>query len=143
MDTKANKMVISTKRHKISTDYEITAKKLGRGLDGYILEIIQKNTKEKYALKMLRACEKSRQEIRYQHLMSIDCEHIVKIFDVYENEIENILYYFVVMEYMQGGNLKERMSHVKFAEEDIVAIMKQLGKAIEHLHLSGIVHCGN
>jgi serine/threonine protein kinase len=136
-------VIIFPKRHKISSDYEITAKKLGRGLDGYILEIIHKKTKEKYALKMLRACEKSRKEIRYQYLMSLDCEHIVKIIDIYENEIENILYYLVVMEYMQGGNLKERMSHVKFAEKDIVEIIMQLGKAIEHLHFSGIVHCGN
>ena len=136
-------MTIIAKRQKITVDYEITDKKLGRGADGYILEIIHKKTKEKKALKMLRACEKSRQEIRLQHLMSTDCEHIVKIFDVYENEIENILYYFVIMEYMEGGNLKERMNTFKFEEEDIVQIMRQLAKALEHLHLSGIVHCGN
>jgi hypothetical protein len=91
-------MVIIAKREKISYDYDLTDKRLGRGADGYILEIKDKNSNEKFALKMLRACDKSRQEIRLQHISSLGCEHIVKIIDVYENYIDDLLYYLVVME---------------------------------------------
>ncbi len=91
-------MVIIAKREKISTEYELTDKRLGRGSDGYILEIKDKNSNEKFALKMLRASDKSRQEIRLQHTSSLGSEHIVKIIDVFENYIEGCLYYLVVME---------------------------------------------
>ena len=91
-------MVIIAKTETISNDYELTDKRLGRGAGGYILEIKDKKSNEKFALKMLRACDKSRQEIRLQHTSSLDCEHFVKIIDVYENYVEGLLYYLVVME---------------------------------------------
>jgi len=42
---------------------------------------------------------------------------------------------------MEGGSLLEQIKRKKFKEKEIVYIMSQLFKAMQHIHSLGIVHC--
>lgn len=48
----AKNMSYTPKRHSLNTDYEISKKVLGLGINGKVLECIDKKSKEKFALKV-------------------------------------------------------------------------------------------
>ncbi len=61
--------------------------------------------------------------------------HIVTIHDIgeYENQ------YYMVMEYIEGGTLKQRMEKGLLAEP-AVSILRQLASALGHAHRQGFIH---
>ena len=89
---------LETKKNAITDDYTISQTVLGLGINGKVVEVKQKSDGQKYALKILKDCAKSRREVEL-HWKSSACKHIVNIKDVYENSQKGQKNLLVVMEW--------------------------------------------
>ena len=117
--------------------------KLGKGKFGLVKLGINKETKQKVAVKIINKknmdssdLELVRTEIEILKI----CQHpyIIKLYDVFEN----IDYIYIIMEHCSGGDLfsfiKKRNFMLK--EEKVVVIMYKLCKAVYYVHSYGIAH---
>lgn len=62
--------------------------------------------------------------------------HVITIFDI--NTAANNVY--IAMEYVEGGDLKERLRHQSFAPAEAINITKKIASGLEAAHAKGIVH---
>lgn len=70
-------------------------------------------------------------------MRAIDHEHIIKLYEVYESD----KYIHLVFEYLEGGELFERIkSKGLYQEKDAINVMRNLLLALEYLHNKGIIH---
>lgn len=70
-------------------------------------------------------------------LKSLDHPHIMKLYEVYQDESS----VYLVTEYLQGGELFDAILNSKHFNETIAAkIMKQLLSVIAYCHSNNIVH---
>ena len=49
-------------------------------------------------------------------------------------------HFYIVLEYMEGGTLYQKLKKGKFNEKDAAFVVRQITEAIEHLHDMGIAH---
>ncbi|XP_061543947.1 MAP kinase-activated protein kinase 2 isoform X2 [Phycodurus eques] len=99
---------LQIKKNAITDDYKVTSQVLGLGINGKVLEIFQRKTGDKYALKMLQDCSKARREVEL-HWRASPCANIVRIIEVYENLYQGRKCLLIVMECMDGGELFSRI----------------------------------
>ena len=117
--------------------------KLGKGKFGLVKLGINKETKQKVAVKIMNKnnmdssdLELVRTEIEILKI----CQHpyIIKLYDIFEN----VDYIYIIMEYCSGGDLfsdiKKRNYQLK--EEKVVEIIFKLCKAVYYVHSYGIAH---
>ncbi|CAL8338549.1 unnamed protein product [Lota lota] len=133
---------LQIKKNAITDDYKVTSQVLGLGINGKVLEIFQKKSGDKYALKMLQDCAKARREVEL-HWRASPCANIVRIIDVYENLYQGRKCLLIVMECMDGGELFSRIQDrgdQAFTEREASDIMKSIGEAIQFLHAINIAH---
>ncbi|XP_071487402.1 MAP kinase-activated protein kinase 2-like isoform X2 [Diadema setosum] len=140
-----SKMSYTPKRHSLNTDYEISKKVLGLGINGKVLECYDKKTGEKFALKVLADNSKARREVelhfRASSLATGFPMYIVHIRDVYENMYNGQRCLLVVMECMEGGELFSRIQERSmFTEREAAEIVRSIGLAVLHLHNMNIAH---
>ncbi|XP_015227924.1 PREDICTED: MAP kinase-activated protein kinase 2-like [Cyprinodon variegatus] len=129
-------------KNAITDEYKITGQVLGLGINGKVVEIFQRKTGDKYALKMLQDCPKARREVDL-HWRASPCANIVRIIDVYENLYQGKKCLLIVMECMDGGELFSRIQDrgdQAFTEKEASDIMKSIGEAIQFLHAINIAH---
>ncbi|CAF0777725.1 unnamed protein product [Brachionus calyciflorus] len=132
--------IFVTRTNPIEQDY-IISKEIGEGMNGKVYLVVNRFNKIKYAVKKLEDSKQARREIDLQWRASQTSEHVVKIIDVYENKIRGKKYLLVIMEYMEGGELFDRLKKKKkFTEQEVAKIMKQICSAVNHLHKMGIAH---
>ena len=73
----------------------------------------------------------------YHILKEIDHNHIIKIFELWQDDV----YYYIITEYLEGGELYKRISaRKKFTEVDCASIIKQILLALNYCHKGNIVH---
>ncbi|XP_011794081.1 PREDICTED: MAP kinase-activated protein kinase 2 [Colobus angolensis palliatus] len=133
---------LQIKKNAIIDDYKVTSQVLGLGINGKVLQIFNKRTQEKFALKMLQDCPKARREVEL-HWRASQCPHIVRIVDVYENLYAGRKCLLIVMECLDGGELFSRIQDrgdQAFTEREASEIMKSIGEAIQYLHSINIAH---
>uniref|UniRef100_A0A668AFB4 non-specific serine/threonine protein kinase n=1 Tax=Myripristis murdjan TaxID=586833 RepID=A0A668AFB4_9TELE len=133
---------LQIKKNAITDDYKVTSQVLGLGINGKVLEIYQKKTGDKYALKMLQDCSKARREVEL-HWRASPCGKIVRIIDVYENLYQGRKCLLIVMERMDGGELFSQIQDrgdQAFTEREASEIMRSIGEAIQFLHAVNIAH---
>ena len=117
--------------------------KLGKGKFGLVKLGINKETKQKVAVKIMNKnnmdssdLELVRTEIEILKI----CQHpyIIKLYDIFEN----IDYIYIIMEYCSGGDLFSFIQKRNFMlkEEKVVLIMYKLCKAVYYVHSYGIAH---
>ena len=128
-------------------------KVLGTGGMGFVL-LVEKNMK-KFAMKVVK------KEFRYDELLyeiakmqevSKGSKYLVRIFASFIDE--NFSDYYssppaLVMEYMEGGDLREILTNQEYSTlrhsskwPQIVAVMfSKLADAVIHIHKNGFVHC--
>jgi len=120
-------------------------KKLGSGISGPVRICTNKVTRQHYALKCLLDRPKSRTEVELHYR----CNHpnIVQVVDVYANEtilpgeLSPKSYLLMVMEFMEGGELFERIrKRVSFTEKEACDITKQIASGLGHVHQQNIAH---
>uniref|UniRef100_A0A8C5E288 non-specific serine/threonine protein kinase n=1 Tax=Gouania willdenowi TaxID=441366 RepID=A0A8C5E288_GOUWI len=131
---------LQIKKNALTDDYKVTNQVLGLGINGKVLEIFQKKTGDKYALKMLQDCSKARREVEL-HWRASPCAHIVRILDVYENLVQGRKCLLIVMEccytLLFVHFIQKSMCLFTLEASDI---MKSIGEAIQYLHAVNIAH---
>lgn len=135
------------KTQNILNDYDVKwHRNLGTGISGPVRLCVHKETGREYALKVLLDRPKARQEV-ILHWLCSGCESVVRVVDVYTNEIvlpgdnapkKRIL---LVMELMRGGELFEYITLKKsFTEREASGIIRQVGQAVRYCHRRNIAH---
>ena len=132
----------SNKNEILIGDY-ILKHTIGKGTFSRVKLGINKNTGEKVAIKILdkrKIVEKADLErvLREMKMLSeLDNEHIIKVYQIYENEN----HYLIIMEYCEGGELfnyiveKQRLS-----ENESSFFYYQIIQGVEYIHSQGIAH---
>ncbi|BFU25287.1 protein kinase, putative [Entamoeba histolytica HM-1:IMSS-B] len=119
----------------------IGTSELGEGAFSIVVagEIIK--TKERVAIKKITKkdipedqLEMIKREI--QLMRQLHHKNIVKLFDVYENN--EILY--LILEYVEGGELYDRLVQGALNERQAACVLYQLVSAITYLHKNNIAH---
>ncbi|XP_050526354.1 ribosomal protein S6 kinase 2 beta-like isoform X1 [Daktulosphaira vitifoliae] len=117
-------------------EYELK-QEIGRGSYSSCRLCVHKTSRIEYAVKIIDKSKKDCQEeveilLRYGHH-----NNIVTLRDVYEDEKA----VYLVMEYMRGGELLDRLHKLKyFSEREASAIMQVITSTICYLHKNGVVH---
>ena len=125
------------------TDFYEMKSDLGEGKFGLVKLGIHKKTGEKVAIKIIKKdsmvnkdLELVRSEIDIMKL----CKHdnVVRLLDHFENSE----FIFIIMEYLEGGNLSDFIAKRKyiFSEEEAALIIYQICSGIDYLHKYGVVH---
>ena len=128
---------------KFSDFYEIK-KVIGKGKFGVVNLGIHKKTGQRVAIKIMNKENIKTLEDKELVRIEIDvlklCHHpnIVRLLD----HLENNEYIFIVMEYIEGGTLRQYFKKRKynFSERQASNIMIQIVSGIKYLHQYGIVH---
>jgi uncharacterized protein YndB with AHSA1/START domain/tRNA A-37 threonylcarbamoyl transferase component Bud32 len=69
-------------------------------------------------------------------LASLEHPYIVTVYDFGKT---GDLYY-LVMQYVDGANLRNRIAEKQISERDVLDFVPQIGEALQHAHDNGIVH---
>lgn len=115
---------------------------LGKGSFGEVKKIQLKTTGEFRAMKIIMKQEVSKEYIQsllneIDILKQLDHPNIVRIYEFYQDKVN----FYLVTEYIEGGELFDRITKVKcFTELDAARIMKQLLSAVVYCHNKKIVH---
>jgi serine/threonine protein kinase len=117
-------------------------RKLGAGGMATVYLAIQKSLNRKVAIKVLqrRPGDSSEAEKRFlaesQTLAQLPHRGIVGVYDVMQNDYGD----YIVMEFLEGGVLTERMSTGWLTLADYVGITVQIADALQYAHDNGVVH---
>ncbi|CAG9329422.1 unnamed protein product [Blepharisma stoltei] len=119
-------------------------KEIGKGAHGQVFLAEDRETRMKYAIKI---CPKSRENSLHNSITSLVNEismmrnlnhpNVVKLHKVYESET----CVYLILEYISGGNLLERINKIRrYSEKKAAEIIVKLLNAVDYLHSLGIVH---
>ncbi|MEB4591281.1 protein kinase [Candidatus Thiothrix sp. Deng01] len=72
-----------------------------------------------------------------QVVAQLEHPNIVRIYDI---GIANGSTFYMAMEYLGGGNLRERLGRESPTLESVVQIMRQVGAGLDYAHRQGIIH---
>uniref|UniRef100_A0A1I7WBU1 non-specific serine/threonine protein kinase n=1 Tax=Heterorhabditis bacteriophora TaxID=37862 RepID=A0A1I7WBU1_HETBA len=109
-----------------------------------------KETNEKFALKVLRDGPKARREVDL-HYLTNGHENVVSIMDIYENTFDGVKCLLMVVEFLEGGDLLsqfENQGSKPYTEKSeycvilfkVGEIIRQIGSAVQFLHDMNIAH---
>ncbi|KAI9184321.1 hypothetical protein H9P43_003374 [Blastocladiella emersonii ATCC 22665] len=116
---------------------------LGQGTYGKVKLGLHQQTNEKVAIKIIekaniqsqRQVARIQREIRFLKLLHHP--HIVKVYEVHETA-EQI---FIVMEYVQGGELFDYIvSHKRVKEKEARAFYRMMLSALHYCHANAVIH---
>eukprot|EP00834_Sanchytrium_tribonematis_P001010 NODE_21_length_42443_cov_0.822808.p21 type:complete len:245 gc:universal NODE_21_length_42443_cov_0.822808:775-1509(+) len=118
-------------------------KTIGSGTYGKVKLAKHVTTNEKFAVKIIDKSNISTQkqiariqrEIRFLKLLQHP--HIVKVYEVFEspNQI------FIVMEYIQGGELFDYIvAHKRIKEKEARVFYREILSAVDYCHKNGVIH---
>jgi len=125
----------------IETHYDF-GKQLGAGAFSIVREGLNKKTKQKVAIKIIKKETVEGDDIKLlrrevHNLKTLDHPHILKLFEVYESKNE----FFLVMELVEGKELFDKIvERGQYSEKDTSNITRQIISAIDYLHSKGIAH---
>ncbi len=115
-------------------------RKLGEGGMSEIFLAENTRTGQIGALKVLTLASSESTDLNlfikeYDIISKLNSPYVVRIYDhgVADDHI------FIAMEYLQGGNLKDRMA-LGLAPNEALDILVQLGRALDVVHCVGVVH---
>ncbi|KAL5016968.1 hypothetical protein ScPMuIL_006557 [Solemya velum] len=145
MPDTSKQLIIKT--HSILDDFNVQwNQKLGTGVSGPVRPCVRKLTGEKFALKCIIDVPHSRMEAKL-HRMCSGHSNIVKVFDIYANDVQfpedampkaRLL---MVLELMEGGELFDRISKERcFTERKAARYMKQMVESVRRCHDLNIAH---
>ncbi|XP_023328348.1 myosin light chain kinase, smooth muscle isoform X2 [Eurytemora carolleeae] len=125
---------------KYNTSY-LRKDELGRGKFGVVFQIEDKSTGNIMAAKHIKIRKeehKKRVKEEIGILQNLSNPHVIKFVEAFENNRELIL----VMEYLDGGELFERVATEDFnlTESDCCLFIRQLCRGVDYLHSKQIVH---
>ena len=124
-------------------DYYEMLDDLGEGIFGSVKLGVEKKTKERVAIKIIKKKKAKQSDIELVRT-EIDvmklCHHpnVVHLLD----HFENAEYIFIVMEYIRGGRLTDYMKENKFnfTEKRAAELIYEIALGVKYLHKYGIIH---
>lgn len=116
-------------------------KKLAEGLYGDIYLLEHKQTQKLRVLKSIRKNKLKGSDSKFKTeteiLQKLDHPHIYTIMDFYQDS-QN---YFIVSEYLQGGELFDFLHKKGILNEKITfSIMRIIFQTVNYLHTHGVIH---
>ncbi|CAD8073319.1 unnamed protein product [Paramecium sonneborni] len=132
---------VTLKQGSISNFYKIE-KSLGSGAFGEVRLVIHKSSGCKRAMKQIRKDKiiKEDEENMFSEvntLKELDHPNIVKLHELFQ-DAKN---YYLVTEYLEGGELFQKITDMKhFTEKMAADIMKQILAGVVHCHEKKVVH---
>ena len=123
-------------------DYYDNLEDINYGSTGRIIKVLNKKTKKIYALKSIDL-ENEYYTINdaYKEVLimkKLDHPNIIKLYEYYIIEKKT---FNIIIEYIKGEELFEKLSKINhFNEDDTFKIMNQLFSSIKLLHDNGIIH---
>ncbi|CAF3645520.1 unnamed protein product [Rotaria socialis] len=130
-------------RNPITDDYDVSREVLGRGINGTVFKCTHRQTGQKCAVKILQYAREARQEVILHRRACENCQYIVQLLEIYENYRGTVLYFYIVMECMEGGELFARIlqrSERPYTERDAARYIRMIVEAVYHLHSMDIAH---
>lgn len=127
---------------KLRDDYIVESTVLGIGLNGEVLQARSRHTGQLFAVKSFKLAGVSKEKkdliaTECENFLAMDHPHVARLVDVYESEDKLHL----VMEYMSGGELYQRLQHRKrFSEREAVQAAYDMLCAVQYIHCKGVVH---
>jgi len=124
-------------------DYYEMLDDLGEGIFGSVKLGVEKKTKERVAIKIIKKKKAKPSDIELVRteidIMKL-CHHpnVVHLLD----HFENAEYIFIVMEYIRGGRLTDYMKEKKFhfSEKRAAEIIYEIAIGVKYLHKHYIIH---
>jgi len=116
---------------------------LGRGGMGIVWKAAHTRLPRPLAIKVLNDAAYESEEVlqRFRREAEVTSQlghpHIIQVFDF--NVLEDGRAY-LVMEFLDGMSLRDRMRQGPFSEEEAAALVRQVGSALGRVHKEGIVH---
>jgi calcium/calmodulin-dependent protein kinase I len=121
--------------------YDLT-KKVRTGSFATVWECVHKETQQVYAVKVINreGLKPSDDEAVMNEvaiLQSLANRHVVQLLDFFEEKE----YFFMVMDYMRGGDVFDRIVEKNhYTEKDARDLVRILLKAVKFLHAQGVAH---
>lgn len=122
----------------ISDRYRLL-KRLRRGGMSEVFLALDEKTQQQVAIKIVTNCDPEyvqRLQREARILRKLSHPHILPLLD---DGISDA-YYYLVMPYIQGGNLRERLMQGKMKPEEAGIILHQLADALAYAHKQGVIH---
>lgn len=126
-------------------DYQIPGyelqRQLGAGGMATVYLALQRSLNRKVAIKIMRrntgdeSAEK-RFMLEGQTLARLPHPNIVGVYDIVQGDT----FEYIVMEFLEGGSLSERMRTGWLTLGDLIGIVAQIAGALQHAHDNGVVH---
>ncbi|XP_028394028.1 myosin light chain kinase family member 4-like [Dendronephthya gigantea] len=137
---KAEKDLVNTiTKEKLQDCYEIR-EEIGRGAFGTVKKCEKKKDKTVFAIKVILYKDpKLLKDIEREVSMMrrLEHEHLVTLYESYESAGS----FALVMDYIAGGELFERIVEKEYLEEqEAVEYLRQLIQGLQHMHSRNIVH---
>jgi len=126
----------------LEQDYDLDQRVIGTGMNGPVRLATGKGDGRKHAVKSFRKTglsERKRAELKSEAeiYLSLDHPHVARLEMVYETDRELHL----VMEYMAGGELYDRLAKQRtYSEEAAAETTHQMLLAVAYLHAQNIAH---
>ena len=121
--------------------YEI-AEEIGKGGMAVVYRAYQPQLERWVAVKVMHAAESGREEflVRFRReAKAIAALRHPNILTVYNyGEEEGVPY--IVMEYVPGGSLKQRLTGEPIAWSEVASLVIGIGRALDHAHSEGVIH---
>eukprot|EP01126_Amoeba_proteus_P013743 TRINITY_DN15891_c0_g1_i11.p1 TRINITY_DN15891_c0_g1~~TRINITY_DN15891_c0_g1_i11.p1 ORF type:complete len:158 (-),score=27.12 TRINITY_DN15891_c0_g1_i11:259-732(-) len=128
-----------SKRHPVERDYDL-GKQLGEGKFSIVHYAKNKRTGEEVAIKCIDRENTNPDELVHEAmLLQLVEEHpgIIKVRDVYEDTT----HYYLIMEYVAGGELFDKIVQAEFySEREAASIIRQITSIVQFIHEKGVVH---
>jgi len=121
--------------------YAITDK-IGEGGMAVVYRGYQTSLNRYVAIKVLRGDLAQNQELVtrfHREALAVARLNHPNILHIYEAGVEQGVYY-IAMDYVDGGTLKERMRRGPLSIEEAVSITAQLADALDYAHQQGLIH---
>ena len=137
-------LFFQTHERNIYADYKIEKEIIGYGARGEIRLCTNNSSGKKFAVKIVNKAQLPPEVVKgklvkkqVDMLSTLNHPSILKIYDFYEDPSN----YFILMDYVKGGDLFEKIKHTQYFSEEMAArIMKQIFSCLAHMHSYSIAH---
>lgn len=113
-------------------------KKIGEGGTGTVYLVQDMKNSMQYALKLTQDSVSINREYQLLNKFS-KLDFVANVYGIDDTEISGEKYYFILIEYIAGTNLKKYTDRVKLNTEIILGIMLIILKGLEEFHKAGYV----
>jgi len=113
-------------------------KQIGKGAFSVVFEGVEKSSRQRYAIKCIKKRHIKRKLLEREIMIMTQVRHdnILYCKEVFEND----QFFFLVLEFVQGGELYDKIVESEYPEDEAKDIIIQIMAAIEYLHQNGIAH---